>query len=218
MMTLENSNDRSRVLWGIGTSRTIRAHWALIELGLKYRTEPLQTRTPEMEDPRFLAINPKMKVPTLCDGDFTLTESPAIVTYLAERYSTKEFRLIPADLAARARYFEWVSFVSMELDATTLYVLRRHESLPHIYGEAEQANIASREYFDRMITAATERFEPLGPYLLGADFSGADIIFTTCLDWANNYNVPVPDMFQTYRDFVAERPGYQAARRANDPS
>ena len=45
----------------------------------------------------------------------------------------------------------------MEIDATTLYVLRRHEALPAIYGEAPTANAAARGYFDRMITGRGAR-------------------------------------------------------------
>ena len=39
--------DSDRVLWGAGTSRTIRAHWALHELDLPYRRRPIQARTGE---------------------------------------------------------------------------------------------------------------------------------------------------------------------------
>ena len=49
------------------------------------------------------------------------------------------------------------TFIAMELDATSLYVLRRHEGLPEIYGEAPTANRAARDYFDRMIEAAATR-------------------------------------------------------------
>ena len=146
-----------RTLWGVGTSRTLRAHWALIYLDLKYEVRAIQTRTPEMEGPEYRAVNPRGKIPTLIDGDLTLTESPAIVAYLAERYSTPERRLIPEDIAARASYFEWMSFASMELDATSLYVLRRHEDLPEIYGVAPEACTAARAYFDRMLGAAALR-------------------------------------------------------------
>ena len=72
-----------RTLWGVGTSRTLRAHWALIELGLDYATQPIRTRTLAMEDPVFLDLHPRGKIPVLVDGDFVVSESPAIVTYLS---------------------------------------------------------------------------------------------------------------------------------------
>ncbi len=119
-------NDRpnaERVLWGVGTARALRAHWALIELALPYRTEPVRTRTPDTETPEFIALNPRRKIPVLRDGDLTITESAAIVTYLAERYGGTDTLYMPSDTALRARYYEWMSFICMELDATSLYVI-----------------------------------------------------------------------------------------------
>ena len=204
-------------LWGVGSSRALRVHWALIELGLDYETVPIRNRTPAMESPEYLAINPRKKIPTLRDGDLILTESAAIVTYLAETYSTAERRLIPEGPRDRAIYFEWMSFVSMELDATALYVLRRHEGLPEIYGEAPTANAAARAYFDRMIDAAVVRLEDGRRFLLGENFNGVDILMTSCLDWARRYGLDVPGPFLAYRERVAARPGYAAAIEANTP-
>lgn len=202
------------VVWGIGSSRTIRAHWALIELDLQYRTMPLRTRTEDMEDLTFLSMNPRKKIPVLQDGDLVLTESAAIVTYLAERYSTDERRLIPEGIENRARYLEWLSFICMELDATSLYVLRRHEGLPDIYGDAPEACEAAREYFQRMINAAAMRLGD-GPYLLGKDFSGVDILMISVLNWAHRYGLPLPAPFKDYRTAMLDRATYRKAVEVN---
>ena len=206
-----------RVLWGVGSGRAMRVHWALAELDLDYHTVAIETRTPAMETAEFLAINPRKKIPVFQDGDFRLTESPAIVTYLAERYSTDQHRLIPEAVEERGRYFEWLSFVSMELDATSLYVLRRHEDLGHIYGVAPAANEAARAYFDRMIRAAASRLDDGRCYLLGPAFSGADILMTTCLDWAKACSLRLPDAFESYRERVVARPSHAVAFEANRP-
>lgn len=205
------------VVWGIGTSRTVRVHWALIELDLSYRTVPLKTRTIEMEDLTFLSLNPRKKIPVLQDGDLILTESAAIVTYLAERYSTTERRLIPEDIEHRARYIEWLSFICMELDATSLYVLRRHEGLPEVYGDAPEACEVAREYFQRMINAAAMRLGD-GPHLLGETFSGVDILMISVLNWAARYGLPLPVSFEQYRAAILDRPTYKAAIEANTPN
>ena len=122
-----------RTVWGIGTSRTIRAHWALIELELSYSTEVVRTRTPDTETEEFKSVNPRQKIPVLQDGKIIIGESAAIVTYLAENYQQGSTILIPDDKALRAKYFEWMSFITMELDATSLYAvsythLRAHET------------------------------------------------------------------------------------------
>ena len=55
----------ARILWGAGTSRTIRAHWALAELGLDYDCRPILPRTGETQTAEFTAINPRQKLPAL---------------------------------------------------------------------------------------------------------------------------------------------------------
>ena len=206
---------KNRILWGVGTSRTIRAHWALIELNLSYKTEIIRTRTTDTETAAFKSVNPRQKIPVLQDGTLTMGESAAIVTYLAESYSTEQVRLIPDNPKARAKYFEWMSFICMELDATSLYVLRRHWSLPEIYGDSPIANKASEEYFNRMITAADKLKNPKQKYLLETGFSGVDILMTTTLKWALDYNQKIPNDFMEYLDHMVNRPCYIAALEAN---
>ena len=207
-----------RILWGVGSSRALRAHWALVFLGLEYETRAILTRTPAMETPEYRAVNPRGKIPTLIDGDLTVTESPAIVAYLAERYSTPERRLIPEGIEQRAFYFEWMSFISMELDATSLYVLRRHEGLPEIYGPAPEACVAARAYFERMIKAAALRLDDGRRFLLGEAFFGVDILMTSGLDLAVNYGFELPEAFAAYRARIDDEPSTILAHRANAPS
>ena len=211
-----NSNG-DRVVWGVGTSRTLRAHWALQELELPYLIEPIRTRTPDTETDRFKRVNPRQKIPVLHDGDVQIGESAAIVTYLGETYGKCSAPLTPVDKVKRARFFEWTAFVAMELDATSLYVLRRHWSLPQIYGESPVAVEASEAYFARMIVAAEQMLGSTRPYLLGDDFSGADIMMTTTLTWAIDYNQPLPQTFLDYRERCIARPAYQRAVDINQP-
>ena len=204
-------------LWGAVSSRAWRVHWALIELGLEYEWVPTQSRSGETETPEYGRLNPRRKIPTFQDGGLIMSESPAIVTYLAETYSTPERQLIPLEQPARAKYFEWVSFVSMELDATSLYVLRRHEGLPHIYGDAPQANKVCREYFDKMIRASAEDLADGRHFLTGNLFTGADICMTTCLDWAVRCELLLPDAFVDYRKRIDDEPSTARAIEANTP-
>jgi len=204
-----------KILWGVMSARVLRVHWALIELGLEYRHIPIQSRSGETETDEYRRLNPRRKIPTFQDGELVMTESAAIVTYLAETYGTSERSLIPNEPAQRAKYFEWISFASMELDATALYVLRRHEGLPQIYGEAPAACKVARVYADKMLKASAQDLTDGRRYLLGEAFSGADIVTTTCLDWATRYDCPLPANWRVYRERVAKRPGYAAAVKAN---
>jgi glutathione S-transferase len=71
------------ILWGVGTSRTIRAHWAMAELGLAYETRPIGARTGETQTAEYTQLNPRQKIPLLQDDDFCIGESAAIVAYLS---------------------------------------------------------------------------------------------------------------------------------------
>src|SRR5258708_34165867 len=83
------------ILWGVGTSRTVRPHWAMHELGLAYETRAIGPRTGETKTAEYTALNARQKVPLLQDGDFCIGESAAIVAYLSRTYSTPERALIP---------------------------------------------------------------------------------------------------------------------------
>src|SRR6202041_3903682 len=82
-------------LWGVGTSRTVRAHWAMYELNLAYKTKPIGPRTGETKTAEYTALNPRQKVPLRQDGAFCIGESAAIVAYLSRTYSNPERVLIP---------------------------------------------------------------------------------------------------------------------------
>ncbi len=205
----------TRILWGVGTSRTLRAHWALIELGLSYKTMAVRPRTPSMDDDTFLTVSPDKKVPVLQDGDLAIAESPAIVQYLAERYASDAVRLAPISIEERARFLEWVSYISMELDATSLYVLRRHLDLSAVYGEAPTAVTSAREYFARMIARAARPFCDGRTYLLGDRFTAADILLVSCFNMADRFGADIPEELKDYQARVCSRRAYELAMKAN---
>ena len=204
-------------LWGATTTRTIRAHWALHEFGLPYRCEPILPRSGQTQTERYTAVNPRQKIPALVDGDFTITESAAIISYLSATYGTPANALVPTDPRQRARYDEWASFILMELDATSMYVVRRHHGLPGIYGEAPAAVDAAFAYFQRQIAAAAIALDDGRNWLLGDRFSGVDMLMTTCLTWASRLDQPLPAAMLRLRDRATARPAYQAASAANEP-
>ena len=204
-----------RILWGAGTSRTIRAHWALHELGLDFQLRPIQPRTGETQTPEFTTLSARQKIPLLQDDGLILTESAAIVTYLSDTYGQPHNRLIPADPRSRARCLEWCFFVISELDATSLYVMRRHGDLRHIYGEAPNANAAAATYFQRQMRTVERALLENPRCILGDDFSAADILLSTCVTWALRYGVPVADAVVAYNDRVTARPAYARALETN---
>jgi len=208
---------RRLVLWGVGTSRTLRAHWSLHELGLDYKSRPILPRSGETKTQEYTRLNPRQKIPLLQDGDFKIAESPAIAAYLSNTYGTPETALIPSDPREQASWLEWCFYVATELDATSLYVMRRHGDLKHIYGEAPVALESAASYFATQLRHAEQALQDGRPFLVGERFTTADILLTTCLTWAVSYRVPVTAACLAYMERIISRPAYHASVAANRP-
>lgn len=202
-------------LWGVGTSRTMRAHWMLLELGLDYQFHPIGSRTGETLTDEFKQLNPRHKIPVLRHGLFVLTESAAILQYLSETFAGLERMYAARDCESRAALNEWCYFIVSELDASSLYIVRRHEGLKQIYGEAPTAVASAKDYFLHNLEAMVSKIERHGPYLFGERLSVADILLMTCLDWAASAEISVPETLVRYQKRVALRPAYQAALSRN---
>ena len=206
------------VLWGVGTSRTVRPHWAFAELDLKYETRAIGPRTGETKTAEYTKLNPRQKVPLLQDGDFAIGESAAIVAYLSRTYSTPERSLIPEEKQQYAKWLEWCFFIVTELDPTSLYVMRRHgtnQGLAHIYGNAPEVVTKAGEYFREQLRHVEVALADGRTFLMGDQFTSADILLTTCLDWAIAYGVGICDNAHPYLDRIHARPGYRRGMAAN---
>ncbi len=105
----------------------------------------------------------------------------------------------------------------MELDATSLYVVRRHGDLPNIYGEAPAAVASSLVYFRRQLEVVEAELADGRPHLLGEDFQLADVHLTTCLVWAGVVGESLSETLSLYRDRTTGRPAYGAAAAVNFP-
>jgi glutathione S-transferase len=190
----------------------------LHELGLAYETRPIGSRTGETQTAAFSRLNPRQKIPLLQDGEITLAESAAIVTYLAETYGQTQGLIPPPLSQERAAYFEWCFFAMMELDAHTLYVIRKHTQLAETYGEAANAVLAARAGFEKQVRVAERALQTKGPYILGNVFTGADILLATCLGWAERLEISLSTALREYVERTTCRPAYQLGHLANQKS
>jgi glutathione S-transferase len=207
----------SITVWGMGTVRNLRVHWMLEEMQLPYEFHPVHPRSGQTYSKEFLELNPRHKVPVLKHGETVVTESAAIIEYIAEAFPAPEGVFVPRSAAERAKVNEWSFFVMTEFDAHTLYVIRRHTSLKQLYGEAPIAICAAEAYFHDQLDAISPSVACKGPYLLGELFSTADILLATCLDWAAEYHMPVPRRIYDYHLRCTERPAYQRALKRTFP-
>ena len=71
------STRSTRRVWGIGTSRTLRVHWMLAELGLDYEIRPVMPRHPSMDDSEFRERSQRGKVPIYEEDGIVMGESGA---------------------------------------------------------------------------------------------------------------------------------------------
>lgn len=127
-------------LHGTPTTRTRRCLWLLEELALSYRLERVAPRDPSSQTAAYKALNPMSKVPTLVDGDLTLTESMAINLYLARRYGADSWW--PTTIEGEARLLQWTFFAATELDPlffTMIFERLLKSDTQRIVGVAEQA-------------------------------------------------------------------------------
>jgi glutathione S-transferase len=168
-------------LYEFAPTRSIRARWALQELGVEFEAIAVDLRAGEHRRAEFLATNPAGKVPVLVDGDLVVTESVAIVLYLAEKYPDRG--LLPADLAQRAQVYRWTLFAATELEQP-LWRMARHTAL---YPEADRlpADIALARRDFREMAAVLDRHLAQRSFVVGERLTAADLVTAYTLDWAN---------------------------------
>ena len=213
-------NDITRTLWGIGTPRTLRPLWALIELGLAYEHRKIAPRTPGMDNPEFRTLTDRKKVPFYKDDRVEIGESAAIVNYLADRHGEDVLSMPRPGTLERATLMDRTMYLMTEIDAR-LYTTRLHGEPPGglsaTYGSAPGAVDAAKEYVGRGLCETARWFVDGQPYALGEYFGTADILLVSCLDWASTMHIVLPIPLGDYRDRIALRPAYIQAAVQNRP-
>jgi glutathione S-transferase len=172
-------------LYEFGPTRSIRVRWTLQELDADFEPIRVNLAAGEHRRPEFLKINPAGKIPVLVDGDRVLTESVAIVLYLAEKYSYKG--LLPAGLNERAQVNRWLMFAATELEQP-LWRISRHTAL---YPEEQRLPgdviLASGEFKD--MASVLEKHMQGRQFVAGDSVSVADFVMAYTLDWGNEYKL-----------------------------
>ncbi|MGR3761458.1 glutathione S-transferase family protein [Roseobacteraceae bacterium NS-SX3] len=180
-------------------TRTFRVLWALEELGQPYELNPHPPHTPEV-----LALNASGKVPVFQEDGETITDSTAIITYLADKHGQLTAQ---AGTLARARQDAVTHQILDELDAVLWTAARHSFILPE-----EQRVSAVKESLKWEFGRNLERLEKTltGDYLMGDDFTIADIICVHCLNWAYSAKFPAGgEALLAYGKRVRARPAFQ---------
>jgi glutathione S-transferase len=167
---------------------------------------------PQSEEVR--KYNPLGKIPVLVEEDgFSLYESAAINTYLGDKYRQKNPRLVPpAGTRERGLYEQTLSVLNSEMDAQSLWIHRKHEAMGDIFTYIPDAVTHAKKYFNKTNRTLIQQLKKDGPYLLGRDFTAADIFYVHCLDWSKS--IGWNDKWQEepkvveYLDLCKSRPAY----------
>ena len=198
-------------LYEFGPTRSIRARWTLQELDVPFEAVTVNMMKGEHRSPEYLAVNPAGKLPALVDGDLVLTESMAIVTYLAEKYPDKG--LIPANLKERADFHKWIMFTATELEQPLWRIARNTNLYPEDKRQPSDVAMA-RQDFASMATVLDDHMNGRA-FVVGETATVADFVLAYTLDWANE--IMLLEDFPGLRDYMTrmyERPA--AATRIAD--
>lgn len=187
---------------GAVQTRTFRVLWTLEELGQSYRHVPSPPH-----GPAIVEANRVGKIPALRDGAHVLTDSVAIMSYLADKHAALGFAAGTID---RARQDALLHFANEELDSL-LWVATKHARLlpedRRVPAIIEAMKLEYRQSLTRLSMALT------GPFLQGAQMTIADILVVHCLNWAVGAEFPQPDeKVAAYAKALRSRPAYKRVR------
>jgi glutathione S-transferase len=185
-------------------SRTLRVLWALEELGLPYE---LEHAPPQSETAR--AYNPSGKVPSLVVDGVTLTDSVAIVQFLAARHGGLTW---PAGTIERARQDGLTQFAVDEVEGPLWTAAKHRFALPEALRVPAVRDTARAEF-----ARAMEILEiRLGDreFVAGDRFAVPDLILGHCARWAAAARFGIPDGLASYFDRLLSRPALARALAA----
>lgn len=167
------------VLYEFGPTRSIRARWVLQELQVPFESVVVDLRAGEHRKPAFLQLNAAGKVPVLVDGDLVLTESVAIVLYLADPATD----FLPSDPHERAQVHQWLLFAATELEQPLWRVAKHTRLYPEASRLPADIDLARIDFMP--MARVLERHMEERDYVVGSRLSVADFVLVYTLDWAN---------------------------------
>lgn len=185
-------------------SRALVVHWMLEEAGASYRMELIDIRKGESREPAYLTVNPMGKVPAIAHEGVVVTETAAICAYLADLFP--QARLAPPiGDPRRGLYYKWLFFGPGCLEpAVTDRALQRQPGPRGMLGYGD---------FDTLMSVIAAAVEP-GPYLLGEQFTAADVVLGSGLRWGMlTKAIPERPELVAYVRRLEERPALQRTMR-----
>lgn len=192
------------VLFTNPQSRGNVVHWMLEEIGQPYQLV-VKEYGPSMKDPEYLAINPMGKVPALIHGDTVVTETAAILAYLADAFPEAGLAPPPAE---RGEYYRWMFFAAGCLEAAiTNHSVGWDPATPDLQGRFGYGSYAL--VLDTLAAQLRDR-----GHIAADRFTAADIHLGSMLNWGMRFGIieKRPE-FERYCAGLMERPAAIRARQ-----
>jgi glutathione S-transferase len=182
-------------------SRARIAHWMLEEVGAPYDMKILSFEKGEHKRPEFLAINPMGKLPAIVHRGTVVTEAAAICTYLADAFP--EVGLAPAaNDAKRGTYLRWLFFGAGCLEPAVVDRLLKRPP-------ADRPGSLGYGSYEDVLNTLEKALTP-GPFILGDQFSAADVYIGSQIGWGLMVKSLEPrPAFLAYMSRWNERPAFQ---------
>jgi glutathione S-transferase len=184
-------------------SRGRMVHWMLEEVRAPYRVELTNLEKGEHKKPAFLAINPMGKLPAIVHRGTVITETGAIIAYLADEFPAAGLAPRVGD-PAHGAYLRWMFFGAGCVDPALIDRMLERPAPERVgavgYGRHEH------------VVDALERALTPGPYLLGERFTAADLYIGAQIGFGIMMKALEPrPVFQAYVDRVTARPAHKRA-------
>ena len=202
-------NDTRWTFYTASGTGALATHIALHEAGADFDVVKLHFAAAEQQGAVYLAVNPKGRVPALRTEDGVLTETPALLAYVAQRFP--ERALAPLDDAfAFAKMQEFNSYL-----ASTVHVAHAHKRRGSRWVDDAAAEEAMRAKVPQTMAACAAVMERqlAGQWLLGERYSVADAYLYTLSGWLAGDGVDIAQFpgLVAHRERMAQRPAVQRA-------
>jgi len=197
-------------LYHCSKSRSSRVLWLLDELQLDFELENMPFDPKALQAPDYLQISPLGKVPVLVDDRVTMFESVAIMQYVLRRYG--EGRLEPSfDAPEYGQFLQWMHFGEATLMGPLAQVMQHVRFLPEELRNPDMA-ARGRQAFEAYASMLDKTLADRS-YLLGEDFTAADIVVGYALFLANMMDLLKPKHanLTAYYERLSQRPSFKKA-------
>ncbi|QDW37092.1 glutathione S-transferase [Bradyrhizobium sp. KBS0727] len=195
-----------KLYYATGTC-ALASHIALEEAGVAYTAERLDFKNSQQTSPEYLAINPKGRVPALVTDRGVLTETPAILAFVAQ--SSPSAKLMPDDPFAFAQAQSFNSYL-----CSTVHVAHAHKGRGYRWATEESSFADMKRKVPETMAAnfaLIERDMLKGPWVMGEQYTACDAYLFTLTGWLEGDSVDIATLpkVAAHRKRMSERPAVQ---------